>query len=96
MLRVPQAAAALWLETSMDLVGLVPNPDSMLRDPLNTLFRECFFSFLFVFKIYLFIHSERERERQRHRQREKQVPCRLHAGSRTWDSIPGLQDHTLC
>ena len=39
--------------------------------------------------IYLFIETQRERERQRHRQREK----RLHAGSPTWDSIPGLQDH---
>ena len=29
----------------------------------------------------------------RHRQREKQAPfC---AGSLMWDSIPGLQDHTL-
>ena len=35
---------------------------------------------------------DRERERQRHRQREK---SRLHAGSPTWDSILGLQDHTL-
>ena len=35
---------------------------------------------------------ERERERQRHRQREKQALC---TGSPMWDSIPGLQDHTL-
>ena len=35
---------------------------------------------------------EIERERQRHRQREKQAPC---TGSPTWDSILGLQDHTL-
>ena len=38
------------------------------------------------------IERERERERQRHRQREKQAPC---IGSLIWDSIPGLQDHTL-
>ena len=41
-------------------------------------------------RFYLFIH-ERQRERQRHRKREK----RLHAGSPTWDSIPGLQDQAL-
>ena len=35
---------------------------------------------------------EREGEKQRHRLREKQAPC---TGSPTWDSIPGLQDHTL-
>ena len=34
----------------------------------------------------------RERERHRHRQRKKQAP--FHARSLTWDSIPGLQDHT--
>ena len=33
---------------------------------------------------------EKERERERGRGR-----CRLHAGSPTWDSIPGLQDHVL-
>ena len=33
-----------------------------------------------------------QKERQRHRQREKQAPC---TGSPTWDSILGLQDHTL-
>ena len=38
------------------------------------------------------IVTQRERERQRHRQREKQAPC---TGSPTWNSIPGLQDHTL-
>ena len=36
---------------------------------------------------------ERERERHRHRQREKQAP--FHAGSLTWDLIPGLQDQAL-
>ena len=43
--------------------------------------------FLFFFKdsLYLF-------EREREREREK---SRLHAGCLTWDSIPGLQDHTL-
>ena len=35
---------------------------------------------------------ERERETQRHKQREKQAHC---TGSPMWDSIPGLQDHTL-
>ena len=45
------------------------------------------FIFIFFFKdsLYLF-------EREREREREK---SRLHAGCLTWDSIPGLQDHTL-
>ena len=37
---------------------------------------------------------DRERERERERQRPRQRGSRLHAGSPTWDSIPGLQDHT--
>ena len=48
---------------------------------------------LFFFKdfIYLFmIDSQRERGRDTGRGRS-----RLHAGSPTWDSIPGLQDHAL-
>ena len=55
---------------------------------------EYLFLFSFFLRFYLFIHKrhrERERERQRHRQRES----RLHAGSLTQDSIPGLQDHSL-
>ena len=39
----------------------------------------------------LFIH-ERHREKGRDAGRGR---SRLHAGSLTWDSIPGLQDHTL-
>ena len=46
--------------------------------------------YIFFFKI-LFIR-ERESERGRDTGRGR---SRLHAGSPTWDSIPGLQDHTL-
>ena len=46
----------------------------------------CLYFKSFFFKIYLF-YSERERDTGRER-------IRLHAGSPTWDSIPGLQDHT--
>ena len=42
-------------------------------------------------KILCIYSWETQRDRQRHRQREKQ----LHAGSRMWDLIPGLQDHAL-
>ena len=35
--------------------------------------------------------TQRERERGRDTGSER---SRLHAGSPTWDSIPGLQDHT--
>ena len=42
-------------------------------------------------RFYLFIH-ERHRERGRDTGRGR---SRLHAGSPTWDSIPGPQDHTL-
>ena len=45
----------------------------------------------FLIKIYLFIH-ERHRERGRDTGRGR---SRLPAGSPMWDSIPGLQDHTL-
>ena len=53
-----------------------------------------------VFKrFYLFIHERhRERDRETERQRGRNTGrrrSRLHAGSLTWDSIPGLQDHTL-
>ena len=51
---------------------------------------ECVFFFLIF---YLFIHDRhREKERQRHRRRGR---SRLHAGSLTRDSIPGLQDRAL-
>ena len=49
--------------------------------------------FFLIFKdlIYLFMRdTEREREAETDRGRS-----RLPAGSLTWDSIPGLQDHTL-
>ena len=53
------------------------------------------FHLLFFKILFLFIHDrERERERLRKRERER-GRSRLHAGSWTWDSIPGLQDHTL-
>ena len=42
-------------------------------------------------RFYLFIH-ERYRERDRDIGRGR---SRLHGGSRTWDSILGLQDHAL-
>ena len=54
--------------------------------------------------IYLFMrdtHREREREREREKGRDtgrgssRLGSSRLHAGSLTWDSILGLQDHTL-
>ena len=45
--------------------------------------------FFFFFKI-LFIHRDTERGRDASRGRS-----RLHAGKLMWDSIPGLQDHTL-
>ena len=42
------------------------------------------------------IDRERERERERERGRDTgRGRGRLHAGSPTWDLIPGLQDHTL-
>ena len=50
----------------------------------------CFFNFFQKDFIYLFTR-DRERDRGRHRQREKPA---LHAGSPTWDSILGFQDHT--
>ena len=43
--------------------------------------------------IYLFVRdTERKRERGRDRGRGR---SRLRTGSLMWDSIPGLQDHTL-
>ncbi|KAM8954898.1 5'(3')-deoxyribonucleotidase, mitochondrial isoform 4-T4 [Lycaon pictus] len=39
-------------------------------------------------------YEKRERERERGRDTGR-GRSRLHAGSPTWDSIPGLQDHTL-
>ena len=45
--------------------------------------------------IYLFMRdTERDRERERGRDTGR-GRSRLHTGSPTWDSIPGLQDHTL-
>ena len=50
--------------------------------------------YLFIFKrFYLFIH-ERHREKERGRDTGR-GRSRLHAGSPMWDSILGLQDHTL-
>ena len=46
-------------------------------------------------KIYLFIH---ERDTHTHRDRDRDTGrgrSRFHAGSPTWDLIPGLQDHAL-
>ena len=49
--------------------------------------------FLFLFLKILFIYSwETHRERGRDIGRGRR---RLHAGSQTWDSIPGFWDHTL-
>ena len=42
----------------------------------------------FIFKRFYLLMRHRQRERQRE-------TSRLHAGSLTWDSIPGLQDHAL-
>ena len=40
--------------------------------------------------------TQRERERERERGRDTgRGRSRPHAGSLTWDLIPGLQDHTL-
>ena len=49
-----------------------------------------YFNFIFLF-IYE-TEGERERERQRDTGRGRSW---LHAGSLMWNSIPGLQDHTL-
>ena len=52
------------------------------------------FYFIIIFKrFYSFIYDrERERERERGRGTGR---IRLHARSRMWDLIPGLQDHAL-
>ena len=51
--------------------------------------------FSFKKRFYLFIHeTERERERERGRDTSR-GRSRLHAGSLTWDSNLGLQDHAL-
>ena len=39
-------------------------------------------------------HRERETEREKGRDADR-GRSRLHAGSLTWDLIPGLQDHAL-
>ena len=56
-----------------------------------------FFFFLFFLRFYLFFHDRhRENERERERGRDTgRGRSRLHAGNPMWDSIPGLQDHTL-
>ena len=69
---------------------------------INDWFEFFFFEILFFLRI-LFIYSfmrdteiERERERERERGRDTgRRRSRLHAGSPTWDLIPGLQDHAL-
>ena len=62
-------------------------------------FNKCFIFILFFKRFYLFMKdTERERERKRERERGRdtgRARSRLHAGSLMWDSIPGLQDHTL-
>ena len=55
------------------------------------LLRAGFFCFFFL-RFYLFIHRDKERERGRDTGRGR---SRLHAESPTWDSILGIQDHTL-
>ena len=53
------------------------------------------FFFLFFLRFYLFLH-ERHREKGRDTGRDTgRGRSRFPAGSLTWDSIPGLQDHTL-
>ena len=45
-------------------------------------------------RFYLFIHEKHREERERGRDTGR-GRSRLHAGSPTRDSIPGLQDHAL-
>ena len=53
------------------------------------IYMDAFFPFYFLNFIYLFMRdTERGRDPGRGR-------SRLHAGSPTWGSIPGLQDHAL-
>ena len=59
--------------------------------PRNLHLKLCPLGIFFFLRFYLFIH-ERHRERGRDTGRGR---SRLHAGSLTWDSILGLQDHTL-
>ena len=55
-----------------------------------------FFFLYFFFKILFIFSWETQRERERERGRGTgRGKSRLHAGSPTWDSIPGLQDHVL-
>ena len=56
-------------------------------------FSELLYCLHFFKRFYLFIH-----EKQRERVRDTDIGrgrSRLHAGSLTWDSILGLQDHAL-
>ena len=59
-----------------------------MREASNNFY---FFKDLFI---YLFMR-EREREREREAETQAEGRSRLHAGSPTWDPIPGLQDHAL-
>ena len=55
-------------------------------------FRYTFLRFFFL-RFHLFIHERyRERDAETHTGRGRNKP---HAGSPTWDLIPGLQDHAL-
>ena len=53
--------------------------------------------FVCFLRFYLFIRvTERERQTETERGRDTgRGRSRLHAGSLTWDSIPGLQDYAL-
>ena len=67
----------------------------LLREPCFLL---SFWKMDIFFKgfIYLFMRTQRDRERERERGRDTgRGRSRLHAGSPTWDLIPGLQDRVL-
>ena len=67
--------------------------------------RYIFTSFFLKYFIYLSMcagerEGEREREKEKEREKERgrdtgRGRSSLHAGSPTWDLIPGLQDHDL-
>ena len=57
----------------------------------NSILEADFLTKIFFLRFYLFVH-ERHRERGRNTGRGR---SRLPVGSLMWDSIPGLQDHTL-
>ena len=61
--------------------------------PIDTVSQGGFFFYVFFFNLFI---REREKERKRERGRDTgRGRSRLHAGSLTRDSIPGLQDHAL-